>query len=645
MKASVLYSIIAILFTFGAITDSDTRKIRGMVSDESGERLIGASVLVKGTSVGTASDVDGMYEIDVPKGHDILVFSYVGFSSIEKNLGSTDTLDVTLKSSTMLCDISVVEYEVPLIGNSDQLAGKVPRIKRRSKRDGKTNLHVDGIRISNAGVPHDKGKNGRNRLSNAEYNFDNSNESNDVIVENRYQDAITKPISTFSIDVDRASYANVRRYVQRGQNPPKSAVRIEEMVNYFDYDYPQPEEDHPFSMTAEIGTCPWNKDHLLAHIGVQGKEIPMGELPASNLVFLIDVSGSMAAQNKLPLVKQSFKLLIDQLREKDRVAIAVYAGSSGLVLPPTSGTSKEVIWKALENLRSGGSTAGAAGIRLAYNTARKHFIQGGNNRVIIATDGDFNVGIRSDEEMVKLIESERKSGIFLSVLGYGMGNYKDSKMQKLADYGNGNHAYIDDLSEARKVFIHEFGGTLFTIAKDVKIQIEFNEKHIAGYRLIGYENRMLNTEDFKDDTRDAGELGSGHSVTALYELIPKSSSGPWIDSLVVAEKDKRETVNKMTPDTWFKLKMRYKKPDGHISEKVEVPILHTVASLNKTSNNFQWAAAVVAYGMHLRNSRFKGDANLDLIKTLAKNSIGRDEHGYRQAFVEMLEVSPALAKR
>ena len=340
------------------------------------------------------------------------------------------------------------------------------------------------------------------------------------ITENDFLEAVNHPLSTFSIDVDTASYSNVRRFLNQGQLPPADAVRIEELINYFKYDYPQPEGDHPFSITTELATCPWEPAHKLIHIGLQGKRIPLANAPANNLVFLIDTSGSMDEPDKLPLLKSAFKLLTDQLREQDHVAIVVYAGAAGLVLPATSGSDKKTILSAIDKLEAGGSTAGGAGINLAYEVARRSFIPTANNRVILATDGDFNVGVSSDGELLRLIERERESGVFLTVLGFGTGNIKDSKMELLADQGNANYAYVDTIREARKVLVSELGGTLNTIAKDVKIQVEFNPANVQAYRLIGYENRLMRAEEFNDDKKDAGELGAGHSVTALYEIIP-----------------------------------------------------------------------------------------------------------------------------
>ena len=440
--------------------------------------------------------------------------------------------------------------------------------------------------------------------------------------------------------MDAASYSNVRRYILNNQLPPKDAVRIEELINYFEYDYPQPEGEDPFAMITEISECPWAPEHQLVHIGLQGKKIPTEHLPASNLVFLIDVSGSMNAQNRLPLLKSSFKLLTEQLRPQDRVAMVVYAGAAGLVLPSTSGKDKQKILDALDQLKSGGSTAGGAGIKLAYNIARQNFVQGGNNRVILATDGDFNVGPSSDADMVRLIEKERESGVFLTVLGFGMGNYKDSKMQKLADKGNGKHAYIDNINEAQKVMVNEFGGTMFTIAKDVKIQIEFNPAKIQGYRLIGYENRLLNKEDFDDDKKDAGELGSGHTVTALYEVIPAGVQTDLLSDAAELKYQKEKTSESKPYDNeWFTLKLRYKKPDGAKSKLLEQAVTGEALKLNDSSDNFRWAAAVAQFGLLLRDSGYKGKATYASTAKLAKNSRGTDTNGYRKELIEMIKLA------
>lgn len=465
------------------------------------------------------------------------------------------------------------------------------------------------------------------------------------IVENKFLAATQNPLSTFSIDVDEAAYSNVRRYLQNGTIPPAGAVRIEEMINYFDYSYPQPKNDDPFTVNTEIADCPWNPQHKLVHIGLQGKEIPLENLPAANLVFLVDVSGSMDEPNKLPLVQASMNMLADQLREKDRVAIVVYAGSAGLVLPSTSGTNKTKIKEAINNLEAGGSTAGGEGIMLAYKVARENLIKEGNNRIILATDGDFNVGLSSDDDMVRLIERERKSGVFLSVLGYGMGNYKDNKMQLLADKGNGNHSYIDNINEARKVLVSEFGSTLFTIAKDVKIQVEFNPAKVQAYRLIGYENRMLASEDFNDDTKDAGELGSGHTVTALYEIIPAGVKSEFIKSVdhLKYQSNDRKAVSSNTNEM-LTIKLRYKRPDGDISKLIAHTVNDNHVAVENTSDNFRFSAAVAEFGLLLRNSEFKQQSSFQQVINLAKSAKGADANGYRAVFIQLVQSAGSLAK-
>jgi len=471
-------------------------------------------------------------------------------------------------------------------------------------------------------------------------------EDYDNIVENKFLSATQNPLSTFSIDVDEAAYSNIRRYLQNGSIPPAGAVRIEEMINYFDYNYPQPTNDEPFSVITEIGECPWSPEHRLVHIGLQGKQIPVGNLPASNIVFLIDVSGSMDEPNKLPLVKSSMKLLVDQLREQDKVAIVVYAGNAGLVLPSTSGFNKIKIKEAIDNLEAGGSTAGGAGIQLAYKTANENFINGGNNRIVLATDGDFNVGASSDDDLVRMVEKERKSGVFLSVLGYGMGNYKDNKMQQLADKGNGNHSYIDNINEARKVLVTEFGSTLFTIAKDVKIQVEFNPAKVQAYRLVGYENRMLASEDFNDDKKDAGELGSGHTVTALYEILPagvKDDFTKSVDPLKYQSNDKK-IVGGNTNEI-MTIKLRYKQPAEDISKLITHPVNDDKISLVNTSDNFRFSAAVAEFGLLLRSSDYKQQSSYQQVVSMAKSAKGKDDNGYRSEFIQLVQTATSLAKK
>ncbi|HET7461566.1 MAG TPA: VWA domain-containing protein [Longimicrobium sp.] len=464
-----------------------------------------------------------------------------------------------------------------------------------------------------------------------------------AIVENEFADVAGHPLSTFAIDVDAASYSNVRRFLRNGTLPPRDAVRVEELVNYFSYDYPDPTGTDPFSITTEISTAPWNPAHRLVHVGIQGRRMNTRDLPASNLVFLIDVSGSMEDPNKLPLVKQAFRLLVDQLRPQDKVSIVVYAGAAGLVLEPTSGADKATLREAIESLQPGGSTAGARGIRLAYLIARGAMIPGGNNRVILATDGDFNVGVSSDAELVRLIEQERQSGVFLTVLGFGTGNYQDAKMEQLADAGNGNFAYIDQLSEARKVLVREMGGTLFTIAKDVKVQVEFNPARVKAYRLVGYENRLLAAEDFADDSKDGGELGAGHSVTALYEIIPAESDEPVRGTGPLRYQTTQPRAG-AGGNELMTVALRYKDPDGIASRLVQHPVLDGGVALARTSDDFRFAAAVAEWGMLLRDSKFKGNATWPAVAELARGALADDRGGYRAEFVRLVAQSQRLAE-
>jgi len=472
---------------------------------------------------------------------------------------------------------------------------------------------------------------------------DHNTEDYSVIQENSFKEVSKAPLSTFSIDVDAASYSNLRRFIQNGQKPPKDAIRIEEMVNYFDYDYPEPTGEHPLEIITEVAACPWNAQHQLLHIGLQGKKIPTDNLPYSNLVFLIDASGSMRAPNKLPLLQASFNLLVNQLRPKDRVAIVVYAGAAGVVLPSTTGEDKQKMKEALNKLQAGGSTAGAEGIGLAYKIARENFVKGGNNRVILATDGDFNVGPSSDAELVRMIEKERESGVFLTVLGFGMGNYKDNKMQELANKGNGNHAYIDNINEAKKVLVNEFGGTLFTIAKDVKFQLEFNPTKVQGYRLIGYENRLLNDEDFNDDKKDAGELGAGHTVTALYEIIPAGVKSEFLASVDDLKYQEIKTTTAATNSKeLLTVKLRYKQPDAATSQRLDLPVFAGASTLAKASDNFRFSAAVAEFGLLLRASEYKNKATYAQAIELAKGAKGKDVNGYRMELIKMMETREML---
>ncbi|RXR31876.1 DUF3520 domain-containing protein [Flavobacterium piscinae] len=462
-------------------------------------------------------------------------------------------------------------------------------------------------------------------------------ESYESFEENAFESPSTAPLSTFSIDVDNASYTNIRRFINNGQVVPKDAVRVEEMVNFFKYKYAEPTNEHPFSIHTEYSDCGWNSNHKVLKVGLQGKNIPTDNLPASNLVFLIDVSGSMNDQNKLPLLKQSMKILVEQLRKKDKVSIVVYAGAAGLVLPPTSGEDKKSIIDALEKLQAGGSTAGGAGIELAYKTAEENFVKNGNNRVILATDGDFNVGASSNTDMQTLIEEKRKSGVFLTCLGYGMGNYKDSKMETIANKGNGNYAYIDNIQEANRFLGKEFKGSMFAIAKDVKIQIEFNPQHVQAYRLIGYENRKLKDEDFVNDAIDAGELGSGHTVTALYEIIPTNVKSDHFKEPIDLKYSKTESSSTAFGNELATIKLRYKKPDGDKSiETVQVVENKSIPIVN-SSDDFKFSSAVAWFGLKLRDSKLVQNKDSEAIKTLAKKGLSNDEDGYKSEFIRLVE--------
>ncbi len=464
--------------------------------------------------------------------------------------------------------------------------------------------------------------------------------------ENPFLRVQDQPKSTFSVDVDTASYSNVRRFLNEGRLPPGAAVRVEELLNYFPYDYEAPLQagDRPFSVTTEVGPAPWRPEHRLVHIGLQAPEVMEGEMPPRNLVFLLDVSGSMNNPDKLPLLKTAMSLLVETLTDNDRVAIVVYAGAAGVVLEPTSGHEQAAILAAIERLRSGGSTAGGAGIRLAYELARRNFVEGGINRVILGTDGDFNVGTSSEGELRELVEKERKSGVFLTVLGFGRGNLADDRMETLADHGNGNYAYIDSVAEAKKVLVREAGGTLITVAKDVKIQVEFNPAEVAGYRLIGYENRVLANRDFADDTKDAGDIGGGHSVTALYEVVPAGVRVPNVDD----EELKYQTPNRLTEAArsgeLMTVRLRWKQPTGSKSDLSETPVIDRGKDLGRTSDDFRWSAAVAAWGMGLEGSTHLGGWSLSATQEIAAGAVGDDPGGYRAEALRLMEKTRALSR-
>jgi Ca-activated chloride channel family protein len=619
MKKSIWMLVALFMVSAGFMAPPQTRTITGKVTAAAdGSPVAGTTVILKGSASGTTANGEGRYSIAVPLNGGKLIFSFIGYKSKEVKLGSNDIVNVQLEEElTPLDEVVVVAYgmerKMDYTGAATQPAKSVasPSVGYFSTQD----------------------------VQQTQWNT----EEYDAINENIFHDALKNPLSTFSIDVDAASYSNMRRFINNGQRPPKDAVRIEEMINYFDYDYDQPKGDDPFAVITEISTAPWNAKHKLVHVGLQGKKIATDNLPPSNLVFLIDVSGSMGEPNKLPLLKTSFKMLVEQLREQDHVSIVVYAGAAGLVLEPTSGADKATIIEALDNLDAGGSTAGGAGIQLAYATAKKHFKAGGNNRVILATDGDFNIGESSNASMERLIEEKRKDGVFLTVLGFGMGNYKDSKMETLSDKGNGNYAYIDNITEARKVLVNEFGGTLFTLAKDVKLQLEFNPAKVKAYRLIGYENRMLKSEDFNNDKKDAGELGSGHTVTALYEIIPVGVESEFykIDNLKYQTTQVNPSAN--ASKELLIIKLRYKKPDEDVSKLIVHPLVDDNTPLAKTTDNFRWSASVASFGMLLRESEYANHFTYDQLVQMAQGAKGEDKEGYRIEFINLVKAFGSTA--
>jgi Ca-activated chloride channel family protein len=469
-----------------------------------------------------------------------------------------------------------------------------------------------------------------------------STETYDRIVENGFITVAQTPLSTFSTDVDTAAYSNVRRFLNAGQMPPKDAVRLEEMINYFDYDYPQPQSPHPISVTTEVAECPWNEGHQLVRVGLKGRVIDRKEMPPRNFVFLVDVSGSMDAPNRLPLVKTALAMLVEQLTARDRVAIVTYAGDAGLALPSTPGNDQRKIHRALSALKAGGSTNGGEGIRMAYRVAREHLIKGGLNRVILATDGDFNVGVTSADELLKLIEGQRKAGVDLTVLGFGMGNLRDATMEKLADHGNGHYAYIDSKREAQRVFVEQ-GAALITIARDVKVQVEFNPRQVASYRLLGYENRLMKAEDFNNEKKDAGDVGAGHTVTALYEVVPAGKVGsPGVDPLRY-----QQTAAQLTPAAesgeLMTVKVRYRDPSAETSTLLTLPVYNFSRKFTEAPQDFRFAAAVAAFGMLLRDSEHKGTATYAKVREVARSAKGHDLHGHRAEFVRLVETAERLA--
>ena len=606
-----LLFLMSLLLSFGGYAKQGY-EVTGKVTDSgSGEVLVGVVVLNMQTKEKTWTDQQGNYRIRVSAKTNTLQFSYLGYVEQRVAVKGKSKINVAMKPQDHILEEIVVL--------ADQPSAKEVSYKNASPMlMGK----VRGVRIGAA-----------------RYRPEQNQESYQKIKENKFIDPTKEPLSTFSADVDAASYSNVRRFINAGNLPDKDAVRVEEMINYFQYQVAGPQNGEPVNIVTELTQAPWNKQHQLMRVTLKAKDIPTENLKASNLVFLIDVSGSMLGPGRLPLVKSSLKMLVDQLRDIDRVAIVTYAGSAGVKLESTPGSQKMKIKTAIDELEAGGSTAGAAGIRKAYEIANQYQVKGGNNRIILASDGDFNVGDSSDESMEELISKESKSGVFLTVLGYGMGNLKDSKMEILADKGHGNYAYIDNISEARKAMITEFGGTLFTVAKDVKIQVEFNPSYVQGYRLVGYENRLLEAEDFNNDQKMGGDMGVGHTVTALYEIIPVGQASDLlgrVDPLKYQKNPAKQVTAKKNGEL-ATVKFRYKDPDGDKSRLQQKVVMANVAELDKASEDLRFASAVAELGLLLRDSEFKQKASFDQLIRRAKAAKGPDHEGYRAEFIRLAE--------
>lgn len=620
-------------------SNAQSGSLAGSVTDEQQQPIVGVLMTLKNNNTKTIAtaitDDDGKFLINkIDAGKYQLIAKYAGYQT---KLTTNIIVKPGKQARINIQMYHELRFTPPVVAKNEEVRQDAIDISSAQTREHKR-ATISGARVSNAPqsivfncfpppIPPKT-----NRIS--------QNESYAALHENDFMNVRSNPLSTLAVDVDRASYSIVRRYINQGQMPPADAIRVEEMINYFHYNYPEPEENNPINVITTLTSCPWNDAHQLLHIGLQTKTIAPQNLPPSNLVFLIDVSGSMNTENRLPLVQSSLKMLIKKLRAKDQVAIVVYAGNAGLVLPPTSGAYKSKIINAINKLQAGGSTAGGAGIQLAYKIAKEHFIYGGNNRIILATDGDFNVGVSNDNELENLITKERKSGVFLTCLGYGMGNYKDSKLETLADKGNGNYAYIDNALEAEKTLVHEYGGTMFTIAKDVKAQIEFNPKYVQSYRLVGYENRLLNEEDFKDDKKDAGEMGSGHQVTMLYEVVPAGTIDRYVRRVDPLKYQQRNyTIDDITEEAKGELatiKFRYKKPAGNRSAEIVHTIFNHKTCLQNCNEDVQFASSVALFGMLLRQSPYVYQGDYNLVLNLAQQSRYDDEEGYRVEFIRLV---------
>jgi Ca-activated chloride channel family protein len=630
----VVVVFVAAAFVWGKAAQSDRGSLAGIVKDVSGAVIPGVTVEASGPMSSTAvTDAKGAFRIgNLIPGTYTVSATLPGFKTsttrVSVGAGAEARLSLELQVGSMSETVTVTGETPPVDVQSAQLARSVDAKAFAQARGGVAHSQI----LAAAPSLQQEGL----RRPNGRFNT----ESYEHVDENGFKRVSRDPLSTFSVDVDTASYANVRRFLNEGRLPEPGAVRIEELVNYFRLPYPAPDGHQPFAITTELSECPWNPAHRLALIGIQGRPLAPREPAPRNLVFLLDVSGSMMPSDKLPLVQSAMRMLVDALNDHDRVAIVVYAGASGLALPSTPGTDKATIARAIADLRPGGSTNGAEGIQLAYRIARQHFIRGGVNRVVLATDGDFNVGVTSQDALVRLIEQERESGVFLSVLGVGTGNLKDSTMEKLADKGNGNYAYLDSLQEARKVLVRELGGTLETIAKDVKIQVEFNPLAVDGYRLIGYENRVMANEDFNDDTKDAGEIGAGHSVTALYEIVPKGEHTPGVSQTALKYQRQARTTAAARDNELMTVAVRFKQPDGHTSDRVSRTVRNTPRPMTA---NLGFASAVAEFGMLLRGSAHARGARYGAVIDRARRYSVDDRTGYQAEFVNLAERAAQLA--
>ncbi|MDA3837446.1 MAG: von Willebrand factor type A domain-containing protein [Candidatus Delongbacteria bacterium] len=627
----LLMTVSSVLFGFNG-------RIKGLVFDEKHQPLDSVKVIVVGEKRFAFTNTKGEYHmLKIKPGIYTVRCELKGFQTRDiKNVKIRDGLTTRQNIKIIPDSIKWEDLEVEIFQEEKVEMDVTTSVRSvdMGMMEMQAITEVGNVLSHQAGIKKD---------ARGESHIQHNTEEYSTITENQFKKVIETPISTFSIDVDAASYSNMRRFINQNQMPYKDAIRIEEMINYFNYDYEYPKDNVPFAVNTEISDCPWNKQNKLVHIGLQGKQMEQGSDIKSNFVFLLDVSGSMNSANKLGLLKKSFSLLLDALKPTDRVAIAVYAGAAGLILPSTEVSEKKKILDALNNLKAGGSTAGGAGIKLAYKIAEENLIKDGNNRIILATDGDFNVGVSSTSELVKMMEEKRNKGIFLTILGFGMGNYKDGRMEEIADKGNGNYFYIDNILEAKKVLVTELAGTMFVIAKDVKLQIEFNPAKVDSYRLIGYENRLLNKEDFNDDKKDAGELGAGHTVTALYEIVPANAkTEKKVDDLKYQQLETTPYAYK-TNELMF-VKLRYKEPKEDTSKLIEHPLQDEGVKFDKTSNNFRYSAAVAEFGMLLRESKFKGDSTFDSVLEMAKGSMGKDDFGYRAEFVQLVEKAKLLKK-